>query len=224
LKPTVFEASNIGVNSSTAGAKTYTIGDDLRSGRSPIDHFDAKIIACLERESFSSAHSLAKALDVSPATVLSHLHNSPAIKNFHLRWVPYQLTDDLRQVRVGKCGEVLCALEAMPRTHFRHIITGDESSSYFQYEHASQWSISRDEVPQWVEPTIGTTKFMPTTIWGVNGFHLPDLIPSHCRFNAQYFVEHVMALWFGRSSHKGGLDILLDSMFISTTAVFTSQK
>jgi hypothetical protein len=30
--------------------------------------------------------------------------------------------------------------------------------------------------------------------------------------------------WLRWSSYKGGLGILLDSMFISTTAVFTSQK
>jgi hypothetical protein len=33
---------------------------------------------------------------------------------------------------------------------------------------------------------------MFTDIWGVNGLHLPDLMPSQCRFNAQYFVRHVM--------------------------------
>jgi hypothetical protein len=49
---------------------------------------------------------------------LSRLHNSLGIKNFHIRWVPHQLTDDLRKVRVSKCGEFLRALEAMQRTHF----------------------------------------------------------------------------------------------------------
>jgi hypothetical protein len=56
--------------------------DDPRSGRPQIEHLDAKIIACLERESFSSAYSLAETLDVSPATVLGSLHNSLGIKIF----------------------------------------------------------------------------------------------------------------------------------------------
>jgi hypothetical protein len=54
---------------------------------------------------------------------LSRLHNSLGMKNFHLPWVPHQLADGLRQVRVAKCGELLRALEAVQRTHFRHIIT-----------------------------------------------------------------------------------------------------
>jgi hypothetical protein len=83
------------------------------SGRPPIGHLDAKIIACLEREPFCSAYLLAEALDVSPATVLSCLHISLGMKNLHLLWVPYQLTDDLWQVRVAKCDELLRALEAL---------------------------------------------------------------------------------------------------------------
>jgi hypothetical protein len=52
--------------------------------------------------------------------------------------------------------------------------------------------VPRDEGPQWADPAIGTAKFMLTAIWGVNGFHLLDLMPSQCRFNTQYFMEHIM--------------------------------
>jgi hypothetical protein len=64
-------------------------------------------MACLENEPFSSAHSLAEALDLSPTTVLSRSRNPLGMKNFHLRWVLHQLTDDLRHVRVAKCGGLL---------------------------------------------------------------------------------------------------------------------
>jgi hypothetical protein len=101
--------------------------DDPRSGRIPIDHLDATIIGCLERELFFSAHSLAEALDVSPATVLSRLHDSLEMRNCQLGRVPDQLTEDLRQVRVAKRSEFFCALETMHRTHFHHIATDDES-------------------------------------------------------------------------------------------------
>jgi hypothetical protein len=167
--------------------------NDPRSGRPPIDYLDVKIIACLVREPFSSAHSLAEALDMSPATVLSRLHHPLGMNHFHLRWVPHQLTDDLRQVRVAKCGELLRALAAIQRIHFRHIITGDESWFYLEYQHALQWSVARDEVFQRADPAIGTAKFMLTVIWGVNSFHLLDLMPRQCRFTSQYFMEHVMA-------------------------------
>jgi hypothetical protein len=105
---------------------------DPRSGRPPIDHLDATIVACLDWESFSSAYLLAEALDVSPTIVLGRLYSLLGMKNFHLRWAPRQLTDDLRQGRVARCGGLLRALEAIQRTHFHHIITGDESSFYLE--------------------------------------------------------------------------------------------
>jgi hypothetical protein len=74
------------------------------------------------------------------------LEQFAANENFHLRWVPHQLTDNLRQVRVAKCYEFLPTLEAVPRTHFRHIIAGDESWFYLEYQHTSQWPVSPDEV------------------------------------------------------------------------------
>jgi hypothetical protein len=72
-------------------------------------------------------------------------------------------------------------------------IAGDESWFDLEYQHASQWLVSRDKVPRRLDPAIGTAKFMPAAIWGVNGFHLVDLMPSECIFNTQYFMEHVIA-------------------------------
>jgi hypothetical protein len=111
---------------------------DPRSRGPPLHHLDTNSIEYLERESSFSACSLAEGLDVSPATILSRLHNSLGMKNFHLCWVLHQLTDDLRQVRVAKCGEFLRALDAMQKTNFRHIITGVENRFDLEYQHASQ--------------------------------------------------------------------------------------
>jgi hypothetical protein len=44
-----------------------------------------------------------------------------------------------------------------------------------------------------VDPAIAIAKLMTTAISDFNGFHLRDLMPSHCRFNTQCFVEHAMA-------------------------------
>jgi hypothetical protein len=56
------------------------------------------------------------------------------------------------------------------------MITSNESWFYLEHQHASQWSVSRNEVPQRVDPAIGIAKFMLTAIWGVNGFHVRDLM------------------------------------------------
>jgi predicted ATPase len=55
-------------------------------------------------------------------------------------------------------------LDAVQKSCFRHIITGDENWFYLEYQHASQESVSRDEVPQRVNPAIGTANFVSTAI------------------------------------------------------------
>jgi hypothetical protein len=105
-------------------------------------------------------YSLADALDVSPAIVLNRLYKPLGMETFPVCWVAHQLTDDLRQVRVVKCGELRHAMESIQRTHFRHIITGNESWFYLEYQHASKWSVSRDEVPRRADSVVGTAKFM----------------------------------------------------------------
>jgi hypothetical protein len=60
--------------------------DDPRSGRSPIDFIDAKILSALETESFHSAPSLAEVVGVPHSTIICYLPDSLGTKNFHLRW------------------------------------------------------------------------------------------------------------------------------------------
>jgi hypothetical protein len=71
-----------------------------------------------------------------------------------------------------------------------------------------------------VDLAIGTVKFMLMAICGVNGFHLRDLMSSQCRFNAQYFVEHVMAPMIqtifpqGRTRYILRLNVHLDNCLV----------
>jgi transposase len=39
---------------------------------------------------------------------------------------------------------------------------------------------------------ISTKKFMPTVVWGINGFHVIDLMTSQRNFKSEYFLSHVL--------------------------------
>jgi hypothetical protein len=54
--------------------------------------------------------------------------------------------------------------------------------------------ICRDDVAIKTKPTIGTPKFLVTVVWGMEGFHVMDLMTSQNQFNSQYFMEYIMAL------------------------------
>jgi hypothetical protein len=81
----------------------------------------------LESQPFQSAYSLAEVLAVWQGTVLNRLHNSLAIKNHHVRWVPHQLTSELHATRLAKCREFLPMLEALQKNNSHKVATGDES-------------------------------------------------------------------------------------------------
>jgi hypothetical protein len=150
-----------------------------RSGRPPINHPDTKIVACLEREPFASAYSLAEALDVLPATVCK-------IRCERKCSSPLGPTPVDRRPAAGDSRKMWWASSragsyaASPFSPHYHI-ANDESWFFLEYQHAPQWSFSRDEVPQRVSVSIGIAQFIFTAIWGVNDFHLLNLMPSQCR-------------------------------------------
>jgi hypothetical protein len=69
--------------------------DEIRTGRSPLDDLDAKILAILDNYIFKSTHSIAERLIVAGPTVLLHLHDFIGFKSFHLHSIPHLLTNDL---------------------------------------------------------------------------------------------------------------------------------
>jgi hypothetical protein len=66
--------------------------DEIRSGRSPLDDLENKILAILEKSPFESSHSITERLLVAKLTMLRHLHESIGFKSFHLRWMPHLLS------------------------------------------------------------------------------------------------------------------------------------
>jgi NAD dependent epimerase/dehydratase family enzyme len=80
-----------------------------------------------EETAMNAAYSLVEILDVSHTTILNHLRDLFGMKLFHLRWIPNQLTEQLRASRIQKCQELLLLLERMEANEFRNILTGDES-------------------------------------------------------------------------------------------------
>jgi hypothetical protein len=85
--------------------------DKVRSGRSQIDFFDIRILALLDEQPFHSPYSIAEALSVAYSTIMSHLQKLRDIQNFHFRWIPHELTTNLRQIRMKTCRELLTILK-----------------------------------------------------------------------------------------------------------------
>jgi histone-lysine N-methyltransferase SETMAR len=83
-------------------------------------------------------------------------------------------------------------LETIEASKFRNILIGIESWLTLEYQHSAKWTVFREDVPSRLRQDIGTKKFMLTVIWGVDGFHIVDLMIPHRSFNSEHFVNHVM--------------------------------
>jgi hypothetical protein len=55
-----------------------------------------------------------------------------------------------------------------------------------------KWDVSRDDVPQKVKQQIATQKCMLIVIWGINGFHVVDLMNERHSYNTQYLLSQIL--------------------------------
>jgi transposase len=74
-------------------------------------------------------HEIADALQVSYGSVQAMIENL----GYHkvcTKWVPRQLTPDLRHIRVEVCQELILMFEVQKDTFFTNVVTGDETWAY----------------------------------------------------------------------------------------------
>jgi hypothetical protein len=80
-----------------------------------LDNLDAKILATSDKSPFESARSIIDTLRVVYSTLLLHLHNSIGFGSFHLYWMLYLLTHDLREKRKQYAKAILPFLHTVER-------------------------------------------------------------------------------------------------------------
>jgi hypothetical protein len=142
--------------------------DEEKRGRLLLDDVDAIILACLSHEPFSSVPSNAQALD------------------------RHVLTRELRDERVRGARALLNVLRQQEKTHFRVIITGDESWTFIDTAPSSIW-LSLDEEPL-TRPrrTISADKRMLIAFWGIKGLVHVKWLLKDVRINAVDFRDKIV--------------------------------
>jgi hypothetical protein len=78
---------------------------------------------------------------------LNHWPDWLHLKYFHLRWIPHQLTEQLRGRRVQKCEELLLLLDSMAVNKFRTSVIRDKSWFVFECQHSAKLGVHREEAP-----------------------------------------------------------------------------
>jgi hypothetical protein len=125
-------------------------------------------------------------------------------------------------MRVPKFEELLTVLQAMEEQAFQNLVTEDESWFYLDYYPATQWSVCGDNVEPTAKWTIAVLNFMMTVIFGIDGFHVVDVMPDERSFDSEYFLEQVMQPITDKFYPEGEIPMIFHSMFTWTSAGFTT--
>ena len=100
--------STIGEWFSRFAAGRETFGDNPRSGRPALVGAADTVAAVLRDEPYASARSIATAVGLSKDTVISILKCQLGLQNFHLKWVPHQLSAEQKATRVERANFLFC--------------------------------------------------------------------------------------------------------------------
>jgi hypothetical protein len=116
-----------------------------------------RILVCLTHEPFSST---VQALGLAPATVHRHLTISLDMQPQHFRWVSHVLTRELRDYLVNIARALRDVLRQQEKTHFRVIVTDDESWTFSDTAPCSVWLSLDEKLPIRPRRTIRAEKRM----------------------------------------------------------------
>lgn len=188
------------------------VDNNKSTGRPPLEYLDAKIIKLLIDYPFSSIRSIAEELHESHSTIFDHITKTLGYKNRSLKWVPHELTCDMKEKRYKDSKLLLDYLMSESFNNFEFIITGDESWFYLDYSPRTLWTISNDNIPTRVEKCIGAKKYMLTIMWSKSRFYVVELLEPDQKFNSEYFIGKILKLLlleFDKNHHNRKKPILL---------------
>jgi hypothetical protein len=165
---------------------------DLSKPGRPVSDGAGAVSQLLREEPFSSSRHIAAQLRLRRTSVKQTLVSVLGIRKFSLRWVRHDLTEFQKALRIKDSRGFLKALKVDATNNFVNIITGDESSYYWSYEHQLQWSASRATVPTRTLQKIDTKKSMFTLIFNGYGLLKLNQLPKGQKMNSQYFCDVVI--------------------------------
>jgi histone-lysine N-methyltransferase SETMAR len=156
------------------------------------DDSDKAILSALADQPFASVRELARLTHLPKTTVHRRLTQSLGFRVRNLRWVPHILSTLQQRQRITLSNQLLSILTKQQRRSWIDIVTLDESWFYLHTDHERIWLQPDEPVPERERHTVQSEKMMLTIVWNPNGFHHIDVLPKGLKFNASYYVTHIL--------------------------------
>jgi hypothetical protein len=201
--------------------------DEIGTGRPSLDDLDAKILAILAKSPSEPARSIVGTLHIADSTAFLHLHDSLGFRSFHLHWVPYLLTYNLRGKRKEYAKAILQVLSAAECDSWDYLVTGDESWFCLNISSSRTWTLSRDHLVTKSRLDIQSKTIVSAIVWNPNSFSVFETLPNEIKMSSDYFMRNTFipfeqAIFSRRKApHQNPLMVHLDNSLVDTSRAST---
>ena len=89
-----------------------------------------------------SSRNIAEKVGISKTTVKTIIEDRLQLHRINFKWIPHELTPQLRAERVSKAKELLAFMEKAPNAILNHIYTEDETWIYYDNPRTSMWILN----------------------------------------------------------------------------------
>jgi histone-lysine N-methyltransferase SETMAR len=164
------------------------LSDQPRSGRpSVVD--EARLLELVKANPRQTTSELALELDCSKTVISDHLRQLGCVWKLE-QWVPHELTDDQKSMRVAICSSLLSRHAYEPL--FDRIVTQDEKwVEYESHERGHFWQTPGAEVAKCPKPELHPKKRMMSVWWSKQGLIHYELLPKGQTINSEIYCAQL---------------------------------
>lgn len=172
-----------------------SVEDEKRSGRPASAVTDENIVAVqqmIKEDQRCTYKDIEGALGISSPSVNEILHEKLGVRKLAARWVPHNLSEEQKRVRVNWCREMLERFNKGDSRRIFDIVTGDESWIY-QYDpetkrQSTVWVFPDDAPPVKVKRGRSVGKKMVASFFSASGHVVTVPLENQATVTAKWYV------------------------------------
>jgi hypothetical protein len=157
-----------------------------------LDDSNEAILLAPTEHWFASVRQLSRLMHLPRSTACKRLTQSLRFHVRHLRWAAHLLTPTQKSDPVELSRQLFSMLEIQQVRCWHNIVTLDESWFSLSTDHEMIWLQSDEKVLDRERHTIQSKKLMLMIVWYPCGFHLINVLPNRCKFNANHYVTNIL--------------------------------
>lgn len=186
-----------------------TLADEERSGRPRTAATEENVLAVknlIQENRRITYEEIQHIIQIGSGSVHEILHEHLRVRKIVSRWVPHNLTQTQKEVRVEWCRDMIAKFEAGSSRRVYDIITGDETWIY-QYDpetkrQSTVWLFQNEPTPTKVKRARSAGKILIASFFSLTGYLVSVPLRNQRSINAEWYVTKCLPEVFTAVSNK----------------------